>query len=103
MRRIRARQSVKREADALDQRPRHVPAVMGQAQADPGGAGIRVEVRRALAGQVGQEHHAAGAGLDLAGVLDQQVEGVATALPARRRARQHGVAVPAQGAACRQA
>ena len=56
------------EGDALEDRPRHVPPVVADGQADERAARQRIRVRAALAGQVRQEEQpvAAGAGPRLA-------------------------------------
>ena len=55
---------------------------MGQGESDPGRPRMRVQVRRALAGEIGQEQQPLGAGRHVGGAVDEG-EGVEADLPSR--------------------
>ena len=75
--------------DAFEDRPGHVPSVVGERQADERATRRRVRMRAPLAREIGQEQQAVAAGRDLGGGRDQVPE-----LDARRQR----VAEPAQAA-----
>ena len=81
------------ERDALEHRPGEVRSAMGEREPHKRATGIRIRVRRALAGEVRQEHEALGTRRDRRGLLDQRAE---------RLAGRDRVAIPAQRAGGRQ-
>ena len=70
------------EGDAFHDRAHDVAAAVGEREADEGAAGVRVEVRRAFAGEVGEEVQALGAGGRGGGFLRRVRRSVTVALRA---------------------
>ena len=66
----------KGKADALDQGADQMAPVVREAEPDPGAARVRVHVRRALAGEIGQEQQPVGAGRHRGGTVHQRGERV---------------------------
>ena len=68
------------EGHAFQDRTYQVPAVVGRGQPKPHPASLRVQMRRALAHQIGKKQQAVAAGRSLFCLLDDHVVGIGTGL-----------------------